>query len=102
MGIEVKVSTPVNLSLSNAVRTQDDVALIAATVTLIRERDQLRRELIITNLMSNASEVRIGDHQVSTTRGIPLQPGETIVLDTVGVVYGFSTPGESVAVGETF
>jgi hypothetical protein len=78
-----------------------DVALAAAATTLILAANADRKEAIISNLLANASTMRIGDAGAAAANGIPLAPGETIVLTTSGEIRGFN-PGaiQSVAVSD--
>ena len=78
--------------------TVADVALTAATVTLISAADSTRKEILITNLSTNAAVMRIGDSNTAAARGIEISPGQTVTLATTDAVYGYSVPGESVGV----
>lgn len=90
----------IDVSKGDALSTLADVALVAATATLISALDLTRREIIVTNLTGNTAVVRIGDSNVAAARGTPLQPGESIALDTTAAVHGYSVPAQSVAVLE--
>lgn len=90
----------IDVSKGDAFSTVADVLLTAAVATVIRAADTARREIIVTNLSANAAVVRIGDVNVAAARGTPIEPGESLILDTTAAVYGYSVPGESVAVSE--
>lgn len=87
----VKAATPDSIA---------DVALPAAATTVIQAADTTRREIIISNPVTNTKTFRIGDAGAGAANGIPLEPGASIVLSTSGAVYGFNPAGavESVCV----
>lgn len=79
-----------------------DVSLAAGAVTMITTWDNLYREQIITNLATNTQTFRLGAAAVTTgaSQGIPIAPGETVIISARGPVYGYNPGGsaESVAV----
>ncbi len=85
---------------SGLLSPREDVALEASVATLIIPKDLDRKEVLITNLPANTAEVRLGDANVSATRGLPLAKGATAVLTTSSAIWGFTTASESVAVAE--
>ncbi len=69
-----------------------DDSVAAATTELIAAADTDRHELIITNLAANTATFRIGDSGAGAANGVPLAPGETLVLNTSAAVYAYN-PG---------
>jgi hypothetical protein len=94
--------TSLTVAVSGAIDTLADVALAAASTTLIAAANLSRKEIIISSLITNAQILRIGDVGAGAANGIPLPPGATITIDCTAAVYGFN-PGaavETVAVME--
>ncbi len=69
--------------------TVADVALTNGAATLLSASSSTRREVLISNPAANAVTIRIGDANVTATRGIELGVGGTIVLTTSAGVYAF-------------
>ena len=66
-----------------------DIALVGLATTQILAAKPTRREAIITNLAANVQTMRIGDSNAGATRGIPLAPGDTLILTTTAAIHGF-------------
>ena len=66
-----------------------DVTLNNGTITMLLAANTSRRKVMITSLVANAVEMRVGDSNTTASRGTPLQPGETCEIETQGAVYGF-------------
>lgn len=62
----------------------------------------VRTRLIITALSTNTDIIRIGDTNIDTDRGIPLQAGESVVVESTAQVFACSeaTDDQSAAVYE--
>jgi hypothetical protein len=85
---------------ATAIDDAADVTLSTGAETVVSAADAGRRELIVTALLTNTVEIRLGKTgQVSASRGQPLQPGQSAVLATTAAVYGFcATASQKVAV----
>ena len=79
-----------------------DVALVGLATTQILTAKSARREAIITNLAANVQTMRIADSNAAAARGIPLAPGQTLILTTTAAIHGYKpvAGNESVAVIE--
>lgn len=80
-----------------------DVAMVAGARTAILAANANRRRAFITNLAAGAATLRIGNSAtVAAARGIPVLPGETIVLETTAAISGWNPGGvnQNVAVLE--
>lgn len=93
----------VDLSKAGGLATTADVSIATVTTAQVLAANANRREAVITNLQTNASEVRVGDSNAGVTRGTPLQPGDSIVLTTTAAihVYNADAAAQSVALLET-
>lgn len=69
-----------------------DVALTSGAETLISAANSNRINAVITAIDTNTVNVRIGKTgAVSASQGIPLAPGEKIVLSNVSALYAYTT-----------
>lgn len=80
---QVAVVPPADLS------TNADQTLTADTATVIAAADTTRREIMIRAPKTNTVNIRIGDSNVGSARGIEVEPGQTMVLNTAAAVYGY-------------
>jgi len=80
------------ITRSNTLNSSLDVALAATAKTLIAFPDLTRRSILINNLATNASTMRIGNINTSAVIGQPLRPGETLTLETTAAIYAYN-PG---------
>lgn len=75
-----------------AISDAADITLANGSQTGVMAADTTRRSVIITAPASNTVTIRLGDTgTVSATRGLPLQPGERITLETTAALWGFAT-----------
>lgn len=79
----VSVDSPTGLSASA------DVTATANTSTTVLAANTSRVEAWITNLAAGAETLRVGD-AVSATKGTPVAPGQTIVLNTTAAIKVFN------------
>ena len=70
-----------------------DNALVADTNTAVFAATTEARERIIKVASDSAASVRIGSTNISATRGILLEAGQTCVLNTAAAVYARSIGG---------
>lgn len=103
--IDVVIVDPAGLPPTGAGKstTLDDLADITLTnggETLLVAADATRREAIMVADTANTVAIRIGKTgQVGAARGVPLQPGQPIVLTTTAAIYGFAgAAGQKVAI----
>lgn len=76
-----------------------DVALNNASATLILAAASTTREVIISNPLANAVDLRVGDSAITATRGAILAAGQTMALTTAAAVYVFANAaGKTLAV----
>lgn len=77
-----------------------DDSIAATTTEQVAAADADRRAIIITNLITNTAAVRVGDSGAGAANGIPLQPGESVTLETSAAVYVYNShsAAQSVAI----
>jgi len=80
------------------INTLADVALAAGVATRILVADSARQQALISNLIGNASNIRIGDSNVGAARGNQVGIGQTETLAGIGEIWGFSATLQSVGV----
>jgi len=99
--VQGKLVGTVSLDKLNAITTSADVALNNGAITTVKAANTNRREIMVTALAGNASNIRVGDASTGAARGLELQPGQTVTLTTTDAVYAYSPTGtESVSVLE--
>lgn len=86
----LSLSAPVDIASATAITTAADVALAATATSLIKAATAGRKEIIISNLGSNT--VRVGDINAGAARGQPLEPAQSLTLNTSAAVYAYN-PG---------
>lgn len=99
--VNVQVSSSNNNVATTAVdETNIDVGNAGAVQLLAQ--DNTRVQAWITALAGNAEEIRIGDANVDTDQGTPLQPGDTILWSSKGPCFACSiaTANQGAAVTE--
>lgn len=82
------VNVAVALAGSNALDTIADVAMTDASETQILPINLNRVRAILTAPEDNDVNLRIGDVDITATRGVQLKPGETIAIDSTAAIYG--------------
>lgn len=78
--------------------TVADVALGAAATTLVLAADPSRREALISNLIGNASAIRVGDVNAGAARGVQVGTGQTVTIAGTEAIYAYSATAQSVGV----
>lgn len=87
--VNVQVSSDDNNVATTAVdETNIDIGNAGAVQLLAQ--DNTRVQAWITALAGNAEEIRIGDANVDTDQGTPLQPGDTILWSSKGPCFACS------------
>jgi len=82
------VNVAIALAGSNNLDTIADVAMTAANETEILPINLNRVRAVITAPEANDVNLRIGDIDITATRGVQLKPGETIAIDSTAAIYG--------------
>jgi hypothetical protein len=93
-GDYARFGTLVELDPGATLQTVADVTAIGAgaNVSLVAA-NATRRAVHITSLAANTTNLRIGDTNTTTTRGLQLAPGMTLTLNTRAQVFGRSESG---------
>lgn len=86
-----------NPVIAATVTTHEDVAVGANGAQVIASNAN-RKELILENV--GANPLRLGDSNVSNTRGIKIDPNSSIILTTTASMYAQSTGGSTLAITE--
>lgn len=68
-----------------------DATMTASTATLIIAGLSADAGRWIQSDPANSSEVRIGNNTLTGSRGIALQPGESVYVPSLGAVYGWTS-----------
>lgn len=96
----VSINGSVTTTLADAITTQADDSINSATATLLLAPNAGRRDAIIQNL-DGAAELRVGDSNVSATRGVKVSPGGTLILSTRAAIYAYQNSGAAIDVSAT-
>lgn len=80
------------------ISTVEDVVLVAGASTIILSADATRDEVLISNLIGNASAIRVGNIGAWVTRGIQVGPGQTVTVRGTEAIYAYSATVQSVGV----
>lgn len=91
-------ATSVSVSQPTVIDTAADVALTAAVATLVLGADATRRAALISNLIGNASSIRVGDSNTGAARGVQVGAGQTVTIEGTEAIYAYSATGQSVGV----
>jgi len=84
----------INVTKSTAIGSLDDLAVVGAAVpVIVLPANALRRRAYVSSPTTNINTLRIGTSSSSPTRGIPLAPGETLIIDTITSVYVYNPAG---------
>ena len=89
----VTLASTVGVTKSGNISTIGDVTTVAAVSTQFLAGSATRRSAIVKADSGNAGPVRIGDSNVGAARGINLQPGESISIDTTAALYYYDGAG---------
>lgn len=91
-------NTPV---IAGTLNSAADKTCLAGAQTQLTGADLTRKEAFITNLVGNPEVLRVGNAAVAANKGIPLAPGETIILTVTSSIFVWN-PGaanQDVALG---
>lgn len=94
---EVGVVDPGTFGVLN---TPEHITLTADTAEIISASNADKRDVVIQAHPDNAEVITVGDSGISTTRGIVLDPGQSITLAVIDNIYAYSETGEKVIVCE--
>ncbi len=81
--------TEVELVKATEFRNNNDLILLPGVATLILAAAAAHRDIYISSLSTNTAILRLGPSPLAT-RGIPLAPGETLVIKTTTQITGFN------------
>ncbi len=79
-----------NIATPTGLQTTADQTVNSNSSGLIVAANNDRKEVIISNLADNGGKMRIGDSNVSSTRGVELSPGQSITLTTTAAIYAYN------------
>ena len=65
----------------------DKTPLNSSVVLILSDANLDRKTILIRSNKANSNKMRIGDINITATRGIELNPGDTITLETTAAVY---------------
>ena len=71
------------------VTTQADSTSVGTTATSLVAINTARRSVIVQNLDAT-NNARVGDTNITTTRGVRLAPGESVTLETTAQIFGLA------------
>lgn len=71
------------------VTTQADSTGVGTTATSLVASNTARRSVIVQNLDAT-NNARVGDTNITTTRGVRLAPGESVTLETTAQIFGLA------------
>lgn len=77
-----------------------DVSLTANVATLLSSANSARREIMVSNLSTNGNVIRVGDNNVTSSRGVEISPGGTFVFTTTAAIYAFCGVSQSIGILE--
>lgn len=85
-------------TIPSAITTVADVAMNNNAITLISALDSTRKAIHVSNILANNAVCRLGDVNMTATRGAELGIGETRIITNTAAVYGwFTVAGKSIA-----
>jgi hypothetical protein len=96
-GVDV-TATAVTVAALTVIDTVADVALNVGSATQVLPADSTRRSALISNLIGNASDIRVGDSNTGAARGAQCGVGQTITLEGTEAIYAYSATAQSVGV----
>ena len=88
------VTGSVSVETPTSIETTADVSMVATATTEVKGVNTARSEIMITNLKANTQTMRVGDINAGAARGQPLEPGQTLTLNTTAAVHAYN-PGAS-------
>lgn len=88
------VFTAVTITKPGDFATLADVTVTAAAAAaIVAAANATRKEIIIQSDPANTQEIRIGDSNTAAARGIVLEVGSTLILETTDVIYAYTGAG---------
>lgn len=76
-----------------------DDSIAATSTELVLASNTNRKEALITNLSSNAGNIRVGDSNAGASRGVEVSPGQTVTLSTTAAIYVYNEGTSAQSVG---
>ncbi len=87
----VNASVTTNIAPGNTLTPLEDVSCVAGAATSIAAADTDRLGVIIHNPSDNTHTLRIGDAGVTATKGVALEPGETLPIASTAQIFAWNT-----------
>lgn len=83
--------------MASTITTVADIAMNNNAITLISALDTTRRAIHISNILANGVVCRLGDVNMTATRGTECGIGETRIITNTAAIYGwFTVAGKSI------
>lgn len=96
-----RIGGAVSVSVASGITSTADVAIVAnAAAVSVAPANTARKSALITNLLSSAGTLRVGDAAIGAARGVPVEPGATATIETTAAIFAFSTAACTVSVLE--
>lgn len=93
--VVISNSSPLNTSntpvIPVTIGTGSDTLCGAGIQTQLRASSNVVKEVFISNLASNTATMRIGNSTTAANKGIPLAPGETLILETSAGIFAWNS-----------
>lgn len=70
-----------------------DVTTIGAAAVLLTAASATVKRVHVKALLANTAPIRVGDNAITAARGLELQPGEGVTIQTAGAVYAIRASG---------
>lgn len=86
----LNLSGAINVAVPTNYTSTADYTVPTASASQVVAADTNRHELHLRADIGNVNPIRIGDSNVSATRGITLYPGEVYVINSEAAVYAYS------------
>ena len=86
-----------NVIVATTSTTYEDVAVTDPSAQVLASNAN-RKEVILQNI--GANPLRIGDSNVSNTRGIQISPNSSFILTSTASVYAYSASGSTLSIME--
>lgn len=99
-GVDMRAINPANTFTSVTVTKPTDFATVAdvtvtagAAAAAILAANADRRTAVIQSDPANSQDIRIGDSNTGAARGIVLEPGDALEIESTDVIYAYTAAG---------
>ncbi len=79
-----------------------DASVAATTTTQVVTSDANNKSVAISNLVANATKIRVGDSSTGAAQGAEVPIGGTFVVDNTADIYVYNPSGSTINVGLLF